>query len=323
MKKTINMNSKFLTILTLAIVLYSCIPNKQEKRITKPIISTQKKIQFEWESFELNGKKYEHGAILLPIQLDSLNKEFKMQFDLGLNVSGIYEKPLNTIVSKYPYLKNLIKIGDDYEIIKVNTKIDHYNSTVDSLFIFKDYGDNKTYDDLSIIGSIGANELEKKILIIDFKNQTLEILKNNNELNENQYNFVPLKYKYGKIFIPLSINGNIYNYMFDTGASITPITTIDKSFFSEVSKNSINLDTVKMNSWGKLATFIKTEIKVPIQIGEINIKSQKKSIFYTEEEKIIETFNQVEVKGLIGNDFFINNIIVIDLINNKFGISKE
>lgn len=306
-----------------ASILFSCNTNQQKTKKINTTTKQENEIRFEWQNFELNGTKYKHGAMFLPVHLDSINREFKMQFDLGLNVSGIYENPLDTIISKYPYLKDKIKIGKDYEVIRTNIKIGSYISSVDSLFIFKEYGEKKNYSELFIIGSIGANEIEKKILIIDFKNTTLKILKDSTLLDNNKFDFVPLEYKYGKIFIPLTINGKTYNYVYDTGASITPITTIDKDFFTKTNDNTTKLDTVKLNSWGKLATFIKTEIKVPIQIGKMNLKTENKSIFYTEDQKIIETFNKVGVKGLVGNDFFINDVIVIDLINNKFGIKKK
>lgn len=306
-----------------ASILFSCNTNQQKTKKINTTTKQENEIRFEWQNFELDGAKYKHGAMFLPVHLDSINREFKMQFDLGLNVSGIYENPLDTIISKYPYLKDKIKIGKDYEVIRTNIKIGSYISSVDSLFIFKEYGEKKNYSELFIIGSIGANEIEKKILIIDFKNTTLKILKDSTLLDNNKFDFVPLEYKYGKIFIPLTINGKTYNYMYDTGASITPITTIDKDFFTKTNDNTTKLDTVKLNSWGKLATFIKTEIKVPIQIGKMNLKTENKSIFYTEDQKIIETFNKVGVKGLVGNDFFINDVIVIDLINNKFGIKKK
>ena len=317
------MKYNFLFYFIVLSILISCNRNQQKIGTSNLSQTPENEIKFEWQSFELNGTKYEHGAMFLPVYLDSIHKKFKMQFDLGLNVSGIYENPLNTIIVKHPYLKNRIKIGKDYEVVKTNTKIGSYTSSVDSLFIFKNYGEKKSYDELSKIGSIGANELEQKILIIDFKKTTLKILKDSLELDKTNYDFVPLKYEYGKIFIPLSINGKTYNYIYDTGASITPITTIDKNFFNEVNMSSTKIDTVKLNSWGKLATFTKSSIKVPVQLGNINIDPKNKSIFFTEEQKIIETLNQIGVKGLIGNDFFINNSIVVDLINNRFGINKK
>lgn len=317
------MKYNFLFLLITVSILVSCNTNQQKTGKTDINKILQNEIKFEWQSLELDGVKYKHGAMYLPVYIDSINKEFKMQFDLGLNVSAIYENPLNTIISKHPYLKDKVKIGKDYEVIMVKTKIDNYKSSVDSLFVFKEYGERTDYNKLSKIGSIGANELEDKILLIDFKNTTLTILNDSTELVKIDYDFVPLEYKQGKIFIPLSINGKTHNYIYDTGASIFPIATIDKDFFTTVNKKAIKLDTVKLNSWGKQATFIKSKIEVPIQMEKMDLSVKNKSIFYTEEQKIIETFNYIGVKGLVGNDFFIDNVIVIDLINNKFGIRKQ
>ena len=311
---------KICFILTLALSSCNSGNQKSERANTDELL--QNEIKFEWQSFELDGIVYEHAGMFLPFYIDSIDKEFKMQFDLGLNVSAIYENPLQTIISEYPHLKRKIVTRNDYEILKVNTRISKYSSSVDSLYIYKDYGDQNNYDSLTIIGSVGANELENKILIIDFPNTTLTILNEEKDFDKSDYHFVPLEYKYGKIFISLQVDGQSYDFIYDTGASISAITTIDKAFFDKIRSNSTPLDTMKLNSFGSLATFEKSKIENPIQLGEMNLQSGK-SILFTEEQALVETLNQVGVDGLVGNDFFIDNVIIIDLVNNKFGVRKQ
>ncbi|MBN3521354.1 hypothetical protein JYB62_15190 [Algoriphagus lutimaris] len=316
------MNSflKICIILTLALSSCNSGDQKTERSNTDELL--QNEIKFEWQGFELDGIKYEHGAMFLPVYIDSIDREFKMQLDLGLNVSAIYENPLQTILSAHPHLKRKIVARSDYEILRVNTSIGNYSSSVDTLFIYKDYGDQKSYDSLSVIGSIGANEVENKILLIDFPNTTITILNDESKFDKSDYRLAPLEYKYGKIFISLAVDGQSYDFIYDTGASISAITTIDKAFFDKVKSNSTPTDTVKLNSWGTLATFEKSIIESPIELGEMKL-SANKNILFTQEQKIVETLNQVGIDGLVGNDFFIDNVIVIDLVNNKFGVKKQ
>ena len=317
------MKQQFLLFISISTLLLSCNTNAKQQQETTPSTKATHEIPFEWESFEVNGKTYKHGAMFVPVTLDQVDKSFKMQFDLGLNVSAIYENPLQTILAKHPLLKDKVKIGPDHEVLKIQSSMGSYKATVDSLFIFKAHGSQATYDHLKTIGSIGANEIENKILIIDFKNTKLKIVKDTNELRVNDYEFVPLTYKHGKIFIPLSINGKTYDYIYDTGASITPITTIDRNFFNYVSNNATQIDTIHLQSWGQSVPFIKAKINTPIQLGTIKMDTNEKSIFFTDNPEIIETLQHVQVQGLVGNDFFINQEIVIDLIHNKFGVRKN
>ena len=317
------MKQNIFVYLFLAVSLISCKTTKQKTTQAEVDQKNQNEINFEWVSLELDGVTYEHAAMLLPVYLDTVDKEFKMQFDLGANMSLIYEYPLNTILSEYPYLKDKVKRGEDYDVIKTSTKIDNYMSSLDELAIREEYGEDTTFNDLSLIGTIGANEIENKILIIDFENTTLTILNDSTGLDKSHYDFASLEYKYGKIFLPLTINNKTHKYMYDTGASIAPIGTIDKDFFNEVNNHSTELDSMKLESWGQELAFLKAEIKTPVQIGGISIKADNKNILYTEAEPLVQTFDQVGVKGLIGNDFFIDKVIVIDLMNNKFGVSKE
>lgn len=149
---------------------------------------------------------------MTPVYLDSINRAFKIQFDLGSNKSMIYEYSLDTIMSKYPYLKDKVIFGNDYKSLNIKTKVDNYTLSFDSIPILEDYGEKANYDDLSNIGPIGADVIDEKILIIDFENTNLEILDDSTYLDKSKFSFVPLEYKYGKIFIPLSINGKTHNF---------------------------------------------------------------------------------------------------------------
>ena len=148
------------------------------------------KMQFEWKSFELDGRGYEHGAMLLPVHLETIGRTFQMQLDLGLDLSTIYENPLKTLLAEYPYLKGNVIVRNDYEVIKINKRIGNYSSSVDSLLIYKEYGEAGDFESLNLIGSIGANEVENKILRIDFPNKTMSIFDSEDELDRANYHLI-------------------------------------------------------------------------------------------------------------------------------------
>jgi hypothetical protein len=288
----------------------------------KPIHS-ENSINFKWISFEQNGLKIDHGAMSVPVSLDKIDKQFEMQFDLGLDVNAIYGNSLTSIIKEYPDLVNNIAKGKGYEVFKTKLLIDNNKSNVDSLFLIKNHGQNADFKDLDLIGSIGANEIENRILVIDFPNQKLKIKKELTDTEIEQFEFVPLEYKNRKILLTLNVLGTSQKYIFDTGASLTPITTLDVNFFDLVKGESAKAtDTIYLNSWGKKEPFVGAKINTQIKISDQPISIKDKKIYYTSSESIKKTLNEIGVKGLIGNDLFINDKIVIDLVNNRFGIEK-
>lgn len=308
------MNYKNLTYILILSGLLSC--NQEQTK-------TEDSISFEWKSFEQNGVKIDHGAMRVPVSLDKVDKQFEMQFDLGLDVNAIYGNSLNSIIDEYPDLANNIATGKGYEVLKTKLLIDKNKSSVDSLFIIKNYGEKTDFEDLNLIGSIGANEIENKILIIDFPNQKLKIKPELTDMEKNRFEFVPLEYQNRKILLTLNVSGTSQKYIFDTGSSLIPITTLDENFFNLVKGASTKpTDTLYLNSWGKKEPFIGAKIKTPIKISDQQINISNKKIYYTSSESIEKTLNEIGVKGLIGNDLFINDKIVIDLVNNRFGIEK-
>ena len=284
---------------------------------------TGNSISFEWKSFEQDGVKIEHGAMRVPVSLDKIDKQFEMQFDLGLDVNAIYGNSFTSIINEYTDLADQIAKGEGYEVLKTKLFIDNKKSNVDSLFLIKNYGEKAAFEDLELIGSIGANEIENKILVIDFPNQKIEIKNKLNDTEIEQFEFVPLEYKNRKILLTLNVSGTSQKYIFDTGASLTPITTLDENFFNLVKGESAKpTDTLYLNSWGKKVPFIGAKINIPVKISDQPISITDKKIYYTSAESIKKTLNEIGVEGLIGNDLFINDKIVIDLVNSRFGIEK-
>ena len=305
-------------IFILSIIFVGC-SNYNKKNKNNKIVKTNK-ISFNWDEKALQKDAY---IFYVPIKLEGIAKQFKMQFDLGLNVNVIYENPLNTILQKYPSLKNKIVNNPDYSVIYHKLLIDKLVSNVDSLFIYNDYGSSYSFDSLENIGSIGVNEIKGKILILDFPNKELEIL--DTLENRNKYNFADLKVAdNNKLIISIRFENENYDFLFDTGNGV-PIATLNKELYDRISGNSKELkDTLRVNSWGEIIELTGSKIQSNIKIGNqiITVKNNE-LVYHTNAEQIIEQWNDMNVQGGLGLQLFVNKKIVIDLKENKFGIEIE
>lgn len=300
--------------LLLFIFLTSCSSTRNENN----------EIFFRWEGFDFNGKHYKYGAIFIPVSLQGVDKEFEMQFDLGMNVNVIYERPLKTIIKKYPELESNYFKRNNYEVFYSKLHLDKTESSVDSLFVSKNHGSNKNFEELKKIGTIGLNEFNNKILVIDYSNQTLQIFKKTEDIKEEKFTFIPIEIVDEKIKVNLTINGNQHPFLFDTGAGLVPATTIDYNLYKgATSFNNNSQDSITANSWGKPTTLIGNKINNDIYIGKYKIGTKNKRFYYTENKRQQEFFKDLKLKGSIGNVFFIENIIVLDFINNRLGIKNN
>jgi len=312
---------KSIATMLLLIFIIGCISEVQKNNTTVK----KNEISFEWDK---EGLKHNVYVFFVPVKLKGIDKKFKMQFDLGLNVNVIYENPLNAILKKYPKYNEEIKKGVDYSIFKHQLLIDNLVSNIDSLFIYKNYGSSSPLDSLEIIGSIGVNEIKGKILILDFPRKKLEIL--NSIENKDLYNFSKLKVtEMDKLIVSLNFDNKNYDFLFDTGNGV-PIVTNNKNLYDQISENSKELkDTIRANNWGEIIELVGSKIMHPIQIGnKAIVPNNNELIYFTKANRIIELWKEigteegVNLQGGIGLQLFTDKKIVIDLKNNKFGIEK-
>jgi len=313
-------NKTFVIIFILFFII-GC--NNKEENSTATIKKNE--ITFEWDK---EGLKHNAYVFFVPIKLKGIDKKFKMQFDLGLNVNVIYEKPLNTILENYPIYKTNIKSRKDYSVFIHQLTIGNTPSNIDSLFIYKDYGSPSSIDSLKNIGSIGVNEIKGKILILDFPKRKLEIV---NEIgNENIYNFSNLRVTdRDKLIVSLKFDSKNYDFLFDTGNGL-PIVTTNKTLYNQISENSKELkDTIRGNSWGEKIELFGSKILHNFQIGNnILLPEHNELIYYTNAKRATALWKEISheeginLQGGIGLQLFMDKKIIIDMKNNRFGLEK-
>lgn len=283
---------------------------------------------FSWYSAKLSGRNFDKVAMLIPVKVNDLNADFTLQFDLGSDATLIYG---NTIGSYYKEseIKNFLvensKSTDNGGKTTYSTKDIVYHLgkiSVNTLKYLDGYGDKIVTDSLLTksqkhIGSLGADVFANKILIIDYPNKKMCILDSLDEYWRKKTTFVQAQSNNGRLHIPLTVNNKVHWFLFDTGASLFPINTNKELWTSIVDKNA-KTDTIIANSWGEKVKFLGRPIKEKVYLGKRQLEN---NYAWYNENKRLQEFNKVEnIDGLTGNAFFVNNIIVLDFKNKKFGV---
>ncbi|HMS30385.1 MAG TPA: hypothetical protein PKD32_11065 [Saprospiraceae bacterium] len=263
------------------------------------------------------------NVFYIPIKLEGVEKEFKMQFDLGLDLSAIYGNSLKAIYEKYPKLKQNYFERDDYQILKTKYFISEIESSLDSLFVFSDYGSDKKYEEQNIIGSIGVNQFKNQILLINYSEYFVQIFNDYSQIDKAKFDFTPMTVtKNNKIIIKLKAGNSLVDFLFDTGNGV-PIATINKTFFDEQTENQKELrDTISGNSWGETISLYGAKQQKKISVGNTNFTIGENRIYYTEAKRILELYEDLGVEHSIGNNFFMDKTILFDFTKNQFAIMK-
>ena len=247
-----------------------------------------------------------------------------MQFDLGATYTMFYENTLKPFFEKYPSLKAKVdttKRNQDNPILQnVDLQLGEVGFKNIGVTLLNNHGYEYLLDSINAeteirIGTIGADLVQNKVLIIDYQLNRLAITDTLPAEYENA-SFECSRIEQGRIKIPFKINEKVEDLMFDTGASIFKLTTT-KQNASRIGGNQV-IDTLTVPSWDGDATLYGLETIAPIMFGDKILES---SIVYYSEDTSWDNFYQSEnMWGLTGNAYFLNYVIIIDYKNNRFGL---
>ena len=265
-------------------------------------------IPLQWISNESNP----NVSILLPVKLEGISQVFYMQLDFGSPITLFYSKTINSIQSKFENKINF-KLNSD----TISLKFDLGKMVVSSdKFKVLNYGEVADLDNetINIIGTIGTDLLEKKVITLNFKNNYC--LFNNDKLTGG---FTSFDFKKRKILLPAKINGKNLKLLYDSGTSGYELIT-DHSEWNKYRLKNGKIKTENGNSWGKTLTINTAPTKQKIEIGNKNLNLSEVTYIEgtTKLQNILMKLSGMQ--GMIGNKIFLDQQIIIDCKNEKFKV---
>ncbi|MBO9586700.1 MAG: hypothetical protein J7574_21240 [Flavobacterium sp.] len=283
-----------------------------QKKFTPPenylkVSGTAENIPIKWIASNENS----HSALLLPIKINGIDQTFYMQFDSGLATTVFYKKSLESITGKF---KNQIKIDSANNEISADFVIGKMKVSSNTFEVL-DYGEKVNFDDpkaANIIGTIGTDLLEKRITILDFKNNQCSFVE---KIQEND--FADFEFKKRKILIPSIIENQNLKLLYDSGTSGYELVTTKEIWEQYRIKNSA-VKTEKGNSWGNTLSVYSASAKRKIQFGKVTLDLSQ--VTHIEGTSDLQKFlmKRSGMQGMIGNKLFLNHKLILDCKNEKF-----
>lgn len=263
-------------------------------------------IPMKWISSEGNS----HSALLLPVKINGIAQTFYMQFDSGSPVTVFYRNSLKSISEKF---HNSLRINDRNQIPAAfaigNLKV------VSKTFEVLDYGRKIDFNNPkaeNIIGTIGTDLLEKRIVVLDFKNSLCHFVET---WKEND--FSDFEFKKRKILISAAVENEKLKLLYDSGTSGYELITTKENWQNYRIKNSA-VKKEKGNSWGTTLTIYSASAKKKIQFNNKTLNLSE--VTYIEGISDLQQFlmKRSGMQGMIGNKLFLNHKLILDCKNEKF-----
>lgn len=257
-------------------------------------------VPFKWLGAEKN-------VLLLPVHFGGDAAIYYLQFDTGSPYTVFY---LNSI-------KNISQISVNKELAKTSFNIGKTKITSEKFKILSQGGDNKS-DSLKIIGTIGADILENRKTILNFKEDYIA-LNLSKEPSQFQGKLFGFKFKKRKIIVRGILKGQEENFLFDSGTSAYELLT-NKEIWENLKIPNSKINIEKSQSWENVLTTYTANCNQKIQFSNHEIPLN--NVTY------VEGFSQVQysmmkfsgMTGMLGNKIFLNNSLYIDCGQNKMGI---
>lgn len=257
-------------------------------------------IPFTWLGKEKN-------ALLLPIHFSNDTITYYLQFDSGSPYTIFYSKSIGTIP----------QIARNKETAKASFYIGQTKITSDKFKIYTMGNDGSA--SLKIIGTIGADILEDRKTIINFKENyiALNVSKVPTQFQNKLFDF---KFKKRKIVFNGLLKAQEEKFLFDTGTSAYELLT-NKEVWDDLKLPNLKINIEKSEqSWDNILTTYTANCKQKIKIANCEIPLN--SVTY------VEGFSQAQyammkfsgMTGMLGNKLFLNNIMYIDCTQNKMAI---
>ncbi|WP_281322394.1 hypothetical protein [Flavobacterium aestivum] len=257
-------------------------------------------IPFKWLGSEKN-------ALLLPIHFSSDTITYYLQFDTGSPYTVFYSSSI----------KKIRQAIINKSLVKTSFYIGKTKITSDKFKIYN-HGNDNNNDSLKIIGTIGADILENRKTIINFKENyiAINLSKVPSRFQSKLFDF---KFKKRKIIVRGFLKGQEENFLFDSGTSSYELLT-NKEVWKNLKLTNSKIDIEKSQSWDKVLTTYTANCNQKIQFD--NHEIQLNNVTY------VEGFSQVQysmmkfsgMTGMLGNKIFLNNSLYIDCTQNKMGI---
>jgi hypothetical protein len=295
--------------------------------------STFQWIPVMWASDTLSDRM----AMFLPVYIDTIGKPFWMQFDLGTPITDLMNlsdrfpnlKRRESVLSKVMNHQNTplnyadfpLRIGESLVYHAVDIPV-YDQLRIDTLVETDSMYDTK-------IGNLGYDLIAGRILILDFIHSRIAVTDTlPEEYRKKIEYFDGGRLDRFPIYLPIEIDGSLRLMQYDNGSSAFTIWT-SSDRWNAWRCSTCKVDTFTGSSWGEEEFYCRSIPGVPIEFMGKDVSASPIWMISGHDQKpegilpAVKSFTDRHFgrtfPGSIGNEYFRNEVLVIDAKHNRFG----
>lgn len=298
----------FLLFIIVSLIAKSTFAQKQT--IPKAYVDSRPLCEtaFVWQS-GYKGKYWDkHMALLIPVALNHAKTKMYMQLDTGSPKSFLYENRAIEIT----YAQDTSRKDIVVEVGAGERKMSLHALNVVKL-------DSQQKHSSDIIGTLGTDFLDKKIVVVDYPNRRLMIFEQITSALEQGLIWSPLIYEQGNLLFPSDILGKSKLLYFDTGSSAFDLLVNKESWLAMAAKDSAS-NSYEVESWGRKLTAHSVASTASVKLAGSELPVQYVTYIDGATDSQINRMMSLGIGGMIGNKLFLNSKLVIDTKNKRYGI---
>lgn len=266
-------------------------------------------VPIHWQAMDGNA----HGALLLPVKIAGIDKRFFVQLDFGAPSTVLYRTPLQSIHGRFPAAFALdaaspeVALGFGVGGLQVSSR----------KFELKAYGSAVDFDKPeaeNIIGTIGADVLEKRVVVLDMKRDACSFVE-----RVAGTGFMPFEFKKRKILLPATLGDARLKLLYDSGSSGYQLITTEENWKRLRAANG-GVKVEKGNSWGTALKVVSAPADQQVRISDATLKLSE--VTYVEGMPAMQRWlmKGSGMEGMVGNALFLGHTLTLDAPNRQFRI---
>lgn len=257
-------------------------------------------VDLHWKGTAENPNSF----LLLPVQIEGFKRTFYLQLDYGAPNSLLYKVPLEELDQRAEAEERL-----EFDALNLGSM----ELSRDGFFLL-DYGVSLDQKEYPVIGTLGADILEKRVVTMDFVQERCHFT----EEAPSAY-WESLSFNKRKLLFEARINERALNLLFDSGSSGYQWIT-DKKNWEQARVPQAAVREEKGNSWGRTLTVYTSAAQGDITMGQTQVPLREVTYVegYSRTQELLMRFSGME--GMIGNKFFLGRTLVLDVKNERYSL---
>lgn len=275
---------------------------------------------FVWQEALFGDRIEPHAALLLPVSLTGSPKTLYMQFDLGAPSTVLMKDKLDSLVARLPGLT----VGADGRVDSFTFTMGEVRAEAREVRVH-DAGssDPVRWDDpahVDVIGTVGADLLRGRVLIIDYPGQRILVAASVPEdvastALMQEFVFTPR----GVVLTGMAIDGEDRNIMLDTGSSAFALLVSQEEWLAKADKGA-GARSFPVNSWGRTLTAHIAPTRSVAAFGDTVVPLGEVAYIEGVSEAQTNAMRASGMGGMTGNKLFVDYRLVLDAVNSTYAV---